>query len=264
MVKRCFLIISSCLHVAAFKSLLSNRRPHYTATSTSIFTATWSGYRTYPFQDEYKSISTKDPLRLTTFRRTRRKTPIGKYNIYCDLDGVLVDFAKGIQEIFPENPPQSSSEIQELKNNDVLWRRVASADNFFQHLDWMPEGHILWESIKHLDPDILTGVPPSISSRREKFLWCQRELTGVSKIVHVDRAGKWSRHHGVGDVQENTCNVITCWSHNKHFESGPNSVLIDDRPSLRNKWEEKGGIFIHHVPGQVDKTLRQLRQHGIL
>jgi len=256
------LLVSGVLSVMAFQppgNNLNNRRNYY-ETSTSLTTATWSGYRTFPYVDRFSSISTKAPINLPISKRTRTN----KYNVYCDLDGVLVDFAKGIQQIFPEKPPQSSAEIQELKNNNVLWRRVGTADSFFQHLDWMPEGRILWESIQHLNPDILTGVPPNISSRQEKFLWCQRELTGFSNMVHVDRAGMWSRHDGVGTVQDNACNVITCWSHNKHFESGPNSVLIDDRPSLRAKWEEKGGIFILHVPGRVDDTLQQLREHGIL
>lgn len=257
-------LLSSVVLVTAFQPFMDNCRNYWEA-STSLQSTTWSDYQTLPYQDGFNSISTKAPIKLPLSTRTRiNKNRTNKYNVYCDLDGVLVDFAKGIQQIFPENPPQSSAEIQELKNNNVLWRRVSTADSFFQHLDWMPEGRLLWKSIENLNPDILTGVPPNLSSRREKFLWCQRELTGFSNIVHVDRAGQWSRHHGVGAIQDNACNVITCWSHNKHFESGPNSVLIDDRPSLRAKWEEKGGTFILHVPGRVYDTLRQLREHGIL
>mmetsp|Transcript_5206 Transcript_5206/g.8565 ORF Transcript_5206/g.8565 Transcript_5206/m.8565 type:complete len:275 (+) Transcript_5206:239-1063(+) len=183
------------------------------------------------------------------------------FQVYCDLDGVLVDFAAGIRELFPENPPQSSAEIQDL-NRGLLWNRVSGADSFFERLPWMPGGQQLWESIQHLQPDILTGVPPHHSSRREKLKWCRREL-GI-QVAHVDMAGQLSSHVRLeGEKQEGLCNVITCWSHNKHHESGPNAVLIDDRDSLREAWEAKGGIFVHHT-GDVDHTLQQLRHYGIL
>ena len=59
------------------------------------------------------------------------------------------------------------------------------------------------------------------------------------------------------------CRVITCWSDNKHYEAHPGAVLIDDRNELRQKWEEKGGIFVHHN-GNVDDTLYELVRLGVL
>jgi hypothetical protein len=41
-------------------------------------------------------------------------------------------------------------------------------------------------------------------------------------------------------------------------------VLIDDRLDLKDDWEAKGGIFIHHITGDIENTLRQLRHHRIL
>jgi hypothetical protein len=40
------------------------------------------------------------------------------------------------------------------------------------------------------------------------------------------------------------------------------SVLIDDRDSLRESWEQAGGIFVHHI--DADTTIQKLRDHGIL
>jgi hypothetical protein len=40
------------------------------------------------------------------------------------------------------------------------------------------------------------------------------------------------------------------------------SILIDDRLSLKEAWEERGGIFIHHT--EIDRTLSILREKGIL
>ncbi len=133
-------------------------------------------------------------------------------------------------------------------------------------------------------PDILTGVPRNHQSRAEKFAWCQRELISVAgarvddanvdttttttttaslKVNHVDMAGKKSTHEAVlGRKRKGFINVITCWSRNKHCESKKNHVLIDDRVSLREAWEEKGGIFVHHT--STERTLEVLKERGIL
>ena len=41
--------------------------------------------------------------------------------------------------------------------------------------------------------------------------------------------------------------VITCLSKNKHEYSSRHHILIDDRESHRDRWESKGGVFIHHT-----------------
>lgn len=125
-------------------------------------------------------------------------------------------------------------------------------------------------------------MPRNFSSRAEKFEWCQRELLSAAGLDndrddgklsltfnHVDMAGKKNSHELVSgrkrkqDSNNNTVvNVITCWSRNKHYESKNNHVLIDDRLSLREDWENNGGIFIHHTSSE--KTIQALREGGII
>jgi hypothetical protein len=40
------------------------------------------------------------------------------------------------------------------------------------------------------------------------------------------------------------------------------SILIDDRDSLRETWEQAGGVFVHHVDAET--TIQKLKDHGIL
>jgi hypothetical protein len=82
----------------------------------------------------------------------------------------------------------------------------------------------------------------------------------------VDMAGHLWGHRCVNGVRrsERATHIITCWSYNKYHESGPGAVLIDDRISLKAAWEKAGGIFIYHRTGDVNATLRQLYDHGIL
>ena len=60
----------------------------------------------------------------------------------------------------------------------------------------------------------------------------------------------------------NVLNVITCWSKNKHLESGAGRILIDDREDLGVAWEEAGGTFVHHV--STKESLKKLTELGII
>jgi len=79
-----------------------------------------------------------------------------QFRVYCDLDGVLVDFAHGISQVFGYDVP--SHNIDALPRG-LLWDKVAQAHAFFEHLPWCDGGRELWEAIAPLRPDILTGVP---------------------------------------------------------------------------------------------------------
>jgi hypothetical protein len=238
------------------------------------------------------------------------------FHVYVDLDGVLCDFEHGVRSIFPEMTESMS--LQDLERHD-MWRRISSQSSFFNTLPWAKGGKELWDAVRHLNPDILTGVPAAFAeSRAEKFEWCARELFGDSPdgdgdgdehatqqprpstrrnrllhmVEHVDMAGQHFRHARVNEnprfvvhspfrqrnhhrrrllrqldgaaVTMRTQRVITCWSTNKHHESRPGAVLIDDCLRLRDDWERKGGIFIHHETGNAQNTLKQLVERGVL
>lgn len=230
----------------------------------------------------FSTRTTRDgKVKLEQDKKTRiAKIPnvsnkVAPFKVFCDLDGVLVDFEHGIKQLFPPDTtflPQ----LADLEKS-TMWKSVREADAFFEHLPWTKEGKDLWMAIQHLQPDILTGVPIHPSSRIEKYRWCLRELRSLTNqpIAHVDMACPWTHGHrplnrqsaeldSPQTLSEDVCRVITCWSSNKHYESGPGHVLIDDRESLREPWEQKGGIFIHHQPGNLKGTLEQLERYGIL
>jgi hypothetical protein len=185
---------------------------------------------------------------------TSSSTTTSKYKIFCDLDGVLVDFDTGVRQLLNGKGPDDVSSSQ-------LWGTISKAESFYTHLPWIADAKTLWDELKSLQVDILTGVPMNKKSKIEKFTWCQREL-GV-EVNHLDMAGSKSKHEVVsGKRKKNVVNIITCWSKNKHYESRENHVLIDDRLKLKVDREKKGGIFVHHV--DVESTLGVLREMGIL
>ena len=210
--------------------------------------------------DEKKSSNDKNP------------SPKRKYKIYCDLDGVLVDFETGVKRINRGKGPDDL-------NSNHMWQSINRADEFYVNLSWMQDGKELWSAlIDHgYCPDILTGVPRTIRFREEKFRWCRRELgyafegqNQFQKDVlfnHADHAGKKKAHErvsgsGMKRNGDNVVNVITCHSDNKYCESGPGRVLIDDRVKFGEKWNKAGGIFIHHT--DTESTIEKMMEKGIL
>jgi len=229
-----------------------------------------------PISSSTRNGSSSASLNSSNNRRTRNSS---SFKIYCDLDGVLVDFEAGVRKIFNGRGPDQLPPY-------VLWPGITRTNGFFEHLPWTSDGKKLWdELLVHYNnnndnngmiadtvlPDILTGVPRNKEAREQKYLWCQREL-GVSKvgdddnnvpINHVDMAGLKSSHDRVKGIRKKgVVNVMTCWSKNKHYESCSTAVLIDDNVNFAEKWEEKGGLFILHKNTAL--TLKTLREHGVL
>ncbi|CAM9945870.1 unnamed protein product [Ascophyllum nodosum] len=129
--------------------------------------------------------------------------------IFCDLDGVLVDFDKGVRRVMGTSPDQ-------LKRSD-MWRGLAKAKKFYAKLDWMPDGRELWNGIVDLHPTILTGLPMGNWAEPQKREWCKKELGG--------------------DVF-----VITCMSRDKHiYCQYDGSVLIDD------SWPKRAAVVAEDV-----------------
>ncbi|GFH47468.1 hypothetical protein CTEN210_03943 [Chaetoceros tenuissimus] len=206
-------------------------------------------------EDEKKSASSAPPAAKK------------KYKIFCDLDGVLVDFEGGVRRINRGKGPDDLSPGQ-------LWSSVARAHKFFLNLSWTKDGKELWSRIvqEGYVPDILTGLPNSKGAAQQKFDWCRKELNfafaeqGKNKPIfnHIDYANAKRAHSiktGARRKGENVVNVLTCWSRNKHCESAENHVLIDDREDLGEKWRAKGGIFIHHT--STANSIQQMVKLGI-
>jgi predicted kinase len=161
----------------------------------------------------------------------RRRVKLnGHYKIYCDLDGVLVDFNRGLKEL---------PNYREGESPQKMWQKILSHNGFFSSLHWTSYGEDLWKNIIQLNnnikPVILTGLP---------FI-CKKQ-------VHKEKK-QWCDTHLGEDVQ-----VICCNSNEKYKYSYERQILIDDRHELGKNWTSYGGIFIHHV--NPDRTLYELKR----
>ena len=165
----------------------------------------------------HQSTTTTNGKKSSTelsFMSSREATlpyPTTNVKLYCDMDGVLCDFEGGVKQLV------GLGTADLIKG--TMWKHISRADAFYENLNWTRDGRRLWNAIRKLKPDILTGVPYHKSSRIEKFNWCRREL-GIDRLHHVDKAAGCNDHESVNGnaPMPDHCNVITCWSNNKWQE----------------------------------------------
>ncbi len=145
--------------------------------------------------------------------------------LFLDLDGVLADFDRGVEEITGERPDNLSVK--------QMWKALARHPDFFGTLEMMEDAQHLWDYCEPYDPTILTGLPRGDWAESQKRRW-------------------------VGNMLGREVDVITCWSRDKPKWSGPGHVLVDDRESLKEPWEAKGGVFILHI--DAESSIAQIEE----
>lgn len=155
-----------------------------------------------------------------------------KQQLFLDCDGVLADFDKAAEKIFGL-PPRAA---EERIGTPEFWAKIRQQRAFYRHLDLMPDARDLFNAVAHLNPTILTGCPLGGWAEKQKEDWAAQHFPGTK--------------------------MITCLSAHKRDHMKPGDVLVDDYLKYRSRWEEAGGIFIHHTSAQT--TLAALEQIGML
>jgi len=153
----------------------------------------------------------------------------GDYKIYCDMDGVLVDFEKGYKDL-------TNKEASYDTNPEEFWEPITRAGAaFWIKLQWMPDGKQLWEYIKPYSPELLSAPSREESSKIGKFTWVKRNIPGTKLILRS--------------------------AERKQEFATPNSILIDDTADDIQRWKDAGGIGILHT--SAADTIQQLKDLGL-
>ena len=152
------------------------------------------------------------------------------YKIYCDLDGVLVDFIGGVMKKLRISREPYQDEI-----NDFLSTLEGSSHKWWSSLDWTEGGKKLWNTLKDLNTEILSACPQKCTIQpnvvKGKKMWVSKNLKLTKGVNITTRKGK------VKFV-------------------GKNTILIDDFIKNVNAWKAAGGIGIHHRTPQA--TVKEL------
>jgi hypothetical protein len=145
-----------------------------------------------------------------------------KYKIYCDMDGVLVNFNKRFNKLTSSNPTQ----YREENGIDKFWEVIDNEGvGFWVGIEWMDDGKELFNFLKeNFDVELLSSPSRAENSRLGKRLWVRNHKLGVKLNLEYSRS--------------------------KHKYAAPNHVLIDDRKDIIKDWENKGGIGILHTSAE--------------
>ena len=174
----------------------------------------------------------KDPFGINAYARElgRLNEKVMDYKIYCDMDGVLVDFERGYEEL-------TGIDLRgEFQKGEDFWDPISKAGvGFWAGLKWMPDGQKLWDYLKPYKPDLLSAPSREDSSRIGKHVWVKHKIPGTKLILR--------------------------YAKQKQELATPKSILIDDRQVNIDQWEAAGGIGILHT--SADNTIKQLKQLGL-
>jgi len=160
--------------------------------------------------------------------------------IYCDMDGVLVNFAKETSKrVGMDITSKEFEELGQAKRNKCYSEACDSVD-FWSQLEPMPDYDLLWGYIKYWSPHILTAYP----------MWSK-------EVVDVAIKGKklWNKKHMM--VPEPRFHVVKRVDKQKF---ALNNVLIDDKDKNIEEWTAAGGIGILHV--SAVQTIDKLKDLG--
>jgi 5'(3')-deoxyribonucleotidase len=146
-------------------------------------------------------------------------------NVFLDMDGVVVNLDKKIQEVF-------GTEYKNVSPN-VLWNTLGDIPDLFLNLEPMPNYLTLFNYLKQLESnglihlEILTSLPYStkklVTSKQDKIAWVREHLDKNIVVNTVVGGAKKSR-----------------------FVKQPSDILIDDLERNITAWENAGGTGILH------------------
>jgi hypothetical protein len=161
-----------------------------------------------------------------------------RYQIFCDADGVIVDFQKKAIELVGSHKPVDQMTPTEKKH---FWRAVARYEReggrFWEEMDQMPDAFELWDYIKKYNPTILTASGTIGDAPDEKRIWVKKHLGANIKVI------------------------VTKASADKAQYAAPNHILIDDSNRSILPWNAAGGIGIFHRA--ASPTIMELQKLGL-
>lgn len=160
-------------------------------------------------------------------------------HIYCDMDGVLVDFMGGAKRALGkdlDDPSLPEGEKKRLKD------QISKIEGFWENLDEKPEGMKLWRFINRYEPRILTAYPSwDEDGKHGKKIWVKKHLN-----LPEDRFFAVRRH----EKQD----------YAKDKKTGMPNLLIDDYAKNIKEFEDAGGIGIRFI--NDNQTISELKKLG--
>ena len=159
--------------------------------------------------------------------------------IYFDMDGVLADFDRGVNELCHFDHGERSNRDKEKE--DAMWRAVSKVDHFYDRLPLINGALEMFKVISNAFPDlceILSAAPKEkrgiVTAKEDKINWVKRILGQDIPVNIVTRAEK------------------------AEYAKGKGYVLIDDLKKNIEEWDENGSGILFENADEVILKLKEL------
>lgn len=168
-------------------------------------------------------------------------------SLYCDMDGVLVDFYAGLMKVYPDI--KNVREVEQFLSRPNAWAEIGNEHpHLFRTLlklegaDELMDVLLTLRDRKKIKLNILTAIPGEHVmpfAREDKKAWIQQYYPQIppKNVFVVKRSQK-----------QNFARVM---------EPEPPAVLIDDFKKNITEWHSAGGLGIQHR--DTPSTLRKLK-----
>lgn len=187
------------------------------------------------------------------------QNPTKKFKLYCDMDGVLCDFDQRFMDMLKDKGYggkhyrseelegiTAPSEFEAKFGKEEFWKFIDEicGVKFWSEMEWTPGGQQLWNAISTFKPTLLTAPSRNMISRIGKRSWAKSHLSPSPEGI-IFKYSMYKQEQAVSDIS-----------------SGLEPILIDDRRDIIDRWQDVGGIGIHHPkngdPSQVIKRIQKL------
>jgi len=190
-------------------------------------------------------------LALPLFEEEEEVKKSKKYYIFCDMDGVLVDFDEGYKQL-----TGMSTHHADAQGKKEFWKafrqglkdKNISEESYWANLDWQPGGKELWDYISKYNPYVLTAPAVNFDLPDDQRYSQEYNESMKGKLDWVKRL-------------PNMRKIYFAAAKNKPKFARPNHILIDDRQDTIDSWNANGGIGIHYKSAQ--QVIEDLKELGL-
>lgn len=187
------------------------------------------------------------------------QNPTKKFKLYCDMDGVLCNFDEQfINKLHDKNFGGKHYRSEELEGittpnefevkfgKEEFWKFIDEicGKEFWSEMEWTEGGRNLWNVISKYKPTLLTSPSRTMISRIGKRSWSKNNLSPAPEGI-IFKYSTYKQEQAAEDVAK-----------------GLEPILIDDRRDIIDRWQDAGGIGLHHPkngdPSGVIKRIQKL------
>ena len=203
-----------------------------------------------------------------------------KSKIFCDMDGVLVDFVSGASELINDYL-QESKELGESANPrwSRVYRRILR--DGYEDYQVSTEDDLRLPAIRNLMFQIIAQDPggyfrdlgpcedgvnqlwPFLTSSGRRVALLTAGIPGDPRELSAKSGKKkWAASHLNPSPSRVIC-VPAVTKREFAMEGGHPNILIDDKLRTIDQWNEDGGIGLLHITGRSDVTIQNLKKIGV-